>query len=42
MSELFSISSEIVCSPVIFLFSKKCQCHLKTMKKEKETDFPLV
>ena len=42
MSKLFSISSDIVCSSVKKYFQKKCQCHLKIMKKEKVTGFPIV
>jgi hypothetical protein len=33
MSKLFSISSEIVCSPVIVLFSKKVSMSFKNNEK---------
>ena len=42
MSKLFSISSEIVYSPVIFLFSKKVSMSFKNNAKRKvDIFFPL-
>ena len=39
MSKLFSISSEIVCSPVIFLFSQKVSMSFKNNEKRKGNRF---
>ena len=39
MSKLFSISSEIDCSPVIFLFSKKVSMSFKNNEKRKGNRF---
>ena len=39
MSKLFSISSEIACSPVIFLFSKKVSTSFKNDEKRKGDRF---
>ena len=39
MSKLFSISSEIVCSSVIFLFSKKVSMSFKNNEKRKGDRF---